>query len=169
MDLADAETIARQGHGRHVWPIIIVGLVVDQLTKHWAVSTLNTGRIIDVVWTLRFSLGFNSGFAFSMGQGWGPLIAVVAVAASWWLIRASMKAPTASMSIAYALIASGAMGNLVDRSFREDGWMRGRVVDFIDFQWFPVFNVADSLITVGAVLMVAAILFQRPGDLVGDR
>jgi signal peptidase II len=64
------------------------------------------------------------------------------------------------MSYAYALIAGGAIGNVVDRMFREDKWMNGRVVDFIDFQWFPVFNIADSSISVGAVALVCGLWMQ---------
>ena len=145
---------------RSVALIVTCVLVFDQLTKHWAVSELNEGRVIDVVWTLRFALGFNSGFAFSMGQGMGPIIGLIAVGASIWLVRAAMTASTRSMSYAYALIAGGAIGNVVDRLFREDKWMQGRVVDFIDFQWFPVFNIADSSISIGAVLLVAGLWMQ---------
>ncbi|CAB4653379.1 unannotated protein [freshwater metagenome] len=145
---------------RRVALIVTVVLALDQLTKHWAVTKLNEGRVIDVVWTLRFALGFNSGFAFSMGQGMGPIIGLIAVGASVWLVRAALKASTRWMSYAYALIAGGAIGNVVDRLFREDRWMQGRVVDFIDFQWFPVFNIADSSISIGAVLLVMGLWMQ---------
>jgi signal peptidase II len=145
---------------RRVALIVAVVLVCDQLTKHWAVSQLNGGRVIDVVWTLRFALGFNSGFAFSQGQGLGPFIGVIAVGASIWLVRAAVLALAPMLSYGYALIAGGAIGNVVDRIFREDKWMRGRVVDFIDFQWFPVFNIADSSITVGAVVLVLGLWRQ---------
>lgn len=145
---------------RPVALVVAVVIALDQLTKHWAVSELNEGRIIDVVWTLRFALGFNSGFAFSQGQGLGPLIGLVAVGASVWLVRAALKASARWMSYAYALIAGGAIGNVIDRMFREEKWMRGRVVDFIDFQWFPVFNIADTSISIGAVLLVAGVWLQ---------
>jgi signal peptidase II len=145
---------------RPVALVIAVVIALDQLTKHWAASELNEGRIIDVVWTLRFALGFNSGFAFSQGQGLGPLIGLVSVGASVWLVRAALKASARWMSYAYALIAGGAIGNVIDRMFREEKWMRGRVVDFIDFQWFPVFNIADTSISIGAVLLVAGVWLQ---------
>jgi signal peptidase II len=145
---------------RPVALVVAVVIALDQLTKHWAVSELNEGQIIDVVWTLRFALGFNSGFAFSQGQGLGPLIGLVSVGASVWLVRAALKASARWMSYAYALIAGGAIGNVIDRMFREEKWMRGRVVDFIDFQWFPVFNIADTSISIGAVLLVAGVWLQ---------
>lgn len=145
---------------RPVALVVAVVIASDQMTKHWAVSELNEGRIIDVVWTLRFALGFNSGFAFSQGQGLGPFIGLIAVGASAWLVRAALRATVRWMSYAYALIAGGAIGNVIDRLFREEKWMRGRVVDFIDFQWFPVFNIADSSISIGAVLLVAGVWMQ---------
>ncbi len=160
--VADSHVIGMT-RARVVALTVLVGVLVDQATKHWAVTVLDDGRTIDVVWTLRFNLGFNSGFAFSMGQGLGPLIAVVAALASWWLWRSAVRADSAVVAAGFALIAVGAIGNLVDRAFREDGWMRGRVVDFIDFQWFPVFNVADSCITVGAVLLFAGLLREQRG------
>ena len=52
------------------------------------------------------------------------------------------------------MIVGGALGNVLDRLFRGDGWMHGAVVDFIDFQWFPIFNVADMGVTIGAALLV---------------
>ena len=58
------------------------------------------------------------------------------------------------------LIIGGAVGNLIDRLFRQEGWLRGGVVDFIDFQWFPIFNVADAAITVGGFLLVLASYLQ---------
>lgn len=149
---------------RPVALVVTTVIASDQITKHWAVSELNEGRIVDVAWTLRFALGFNSGFAFSQGQGLGSLIGLIAVGASVWLVRAALKASTRWMSYAYALIAGGAIGNVIDRLFREDKWMRGRVVDFIDFQWFPVFNIADSSISVGAVLLVVGVWLQSRND-----
>ena len=146
---------------RRVALTICIVIICDQWTKHWAVSTLNEGKTIDIVWTLRFALGFNSGFAFSQGQGLGPIIGVIALLACIWLIRSAIRASGSLMSYGYALIAAGAMGNVIDRMFREDKWMRGRVVDFIDFQWFPVFNIADSSITIGAIFLVLALLREH--------
>ncbi len=59
-------------------------------------------------------------------------------------------------------VIGGAVGNLIDRFFRGDAWLRGPVVDFIDFQWFPIFNIADIAINVGAVaLILNAVLIAR--------
>lgn len=141
--------------------VVIVGIVLDQITKSWAVSALDDGRIIHVIWTLRFALGFNSGFAFSQGQGLGPFIGIAAVVVAVLIGRAMVRATQPLSAYGLALILSGAAGNVVDRVFRGDGWLHGKVVDFIDFQWFPVFNVADSCITVGAGLLLLGLYFEQ--------
>jgi signal peptidase II len=64
------------------------------------------------------------------------------------------RQPGRLTDISVGLIVGGAIGNLIDRSFRQDGWLRGGVVDFIDFQWFPIFNVADVAINVGGALLI---------------
>ncbi|MFM8793920.1 MAG: signal peptidase II [Acidimicrobiales bacterium] len=129
-------------------------IVLDQATKTWALDALDDGHVIDVVWTLRFSLGFNSGMAFSRAEGWGPVIGVVATGVLVYLLSTLRRAGSVASATGLALVIGGASGNLVDRLFRGDAWMRGSVVDFIDLQWWPVFNMADSAITVGAVLLV---------------
>lgn len=141
---------------------ILIGLVVllDQVTKSWAVSALADGRVIHVFGSLQFSLGFNSGFAFSQGQGLGPVIGVFAMIAVLFLLRAIRKATTQMSALALCAIVAGALGNIADRIFRGEGWLHGRVVDFIDVQWWPVFNVADSSITVGACVLIAAMLTE---------
>ena len=141
---------------------LFIGLVVllDQVTKSWAVSALADGRVIHVIGSLQFSLGFNSGFAFSQGQGMGPLVGIFAIIAVLFLLRAVRKATTQLSAMALCAIVAGALGNIADRIFRGEGWLHGRVVDFIDGQWWPVFNVADSSITVGACALIAAMLME---------
>jgi signal peptidase II len=141
---------------------ILVGLVVllDQVTKSWAVSSLTNGRVIHVIGSLQFSLGFNSGFAFSQGQGLGPVVGIFAIVAVLFLLRAIRKATSQLSAVALCAIVAGAIGNIADRIFRGEGWLHGRVVDFIDLQWWPVFNVADSSITVGACALIAAMLME---------
>ena len=126
----------------------------DQITKSMIVSSLTDGRVIHLVGSLQFSLGYNSGVAFSQGQGLGPLVGVVAIIAIVLLVRSMLRATTALAAWGLCLITAGALGNVCDRVFRGDGWLHGRVVDFIDLQWFPAFNVADASITIGAALLI---------------
>ncbi|MDJ0767546.1 MAG: signal peptidase II [Ilumatobacter sp.] len=137
-----------------VVPAVVIA-VVDQLTKAWAVDALDD-RNIDLFWTLRFNLSFNTGMAFSTGRDWGPVIGVLALAVIVALLLSLRKQSSRLTDVSAGLIVGGAIGNVIDRLFRSPGWFRGAVIDFIDFQWFPIFNVADMGITVGGALLVLA-------------
>jgi len=138
--------------------IAAVIVVLDQLTKHWAVNALADGAARHVVWTLQWNLTFNSGMAFSRGEGWGPIIGLLAFAVVLVLASTSARLGTRLAEVGAGLLIGGAVGNLVDRLFRGEGWMRGAVVDFIDMQWWPIFNIADMGVTIGAVLFAIAAL-----------
>ncbi len=145
-------------------PILLaIGVVIaDQLTKHWAVNRLSDDRVIELFWTLQFNLAFNSGMAFSRGQGLGPIIAVVATVVIVWLLVSLRTTGGRLNTFGIGCVIGGAAGNLIDRAFRQDAWLHGAVVDFIDFQWFPIFNIADIAINVGAgALILNAILTAR--------
>ena len=144
--------------------LLIAALVVgiDQLSKHWAVSQLNDGHTVHVLWTLRFNLSFNGGMAFGRGQGFGPIIGVVATIVVVALLLSLRQSGSKISIVAIGLIVGGAMGNIVDRLFRGDAWLHGKVIDFIDFQWFPIFNVADICVNVGGGLLVLSYLLFQP-------
>ena len=130
-------------------------VAVDQLTKWWALEALDGGRIIDLVWTLRLRLVFNTGAAFSSFQGLGPLLGVAAVAVAAALLLNRRLVSGRWSGIAAGCIAGGALGNLADRLFRsDDGFLNGAVVDFIDVQWWPVWNVADMGVVLGGAALV---------------
>jgi signal peptidase II len=136
--------------------VVALGVVVaDQLTKWWATSELGDGHSIDLVWTLRLRLTRNFGSAFSLGQGRGALISVLALVVVGVLLRSGRHATRPAAAVALGLVLGGAVGNLADRAFRVgDGFLGGGVVDFIDLQWWPVFNVADMGVVCGALLLV---------------
>ena len=81
--------------------------------------------------------------AFSQGTGLGPIIGVVALFVVVGLLVSIGRSTSPVYPFAVGLIIGGAVGNLVDRLFRSTGWLRGGVIDFIDVQWWPIFNVAD--------------------------
>jgi signal peptidase II len=143
-----------------VW-IGLAVVVADQITKHWAVTSLPGRPPVSVLWTLQWNLSFNTGMAFSRGESLGPIIAAVAMVVVVAVTQAIRKTGHPWAMTAGALIIGGAIGNLIDRMFRNRAWLRGGVVDFIDFQWFPIFNVADSAITVGGAMFVLWSLFGR--------
>jgi len=125
----------------------------DQITKHWAVNRLNGDRVIDVLGSLRFNLSFNNGMAFSQGTGIGPIIGVLGIIVVAYLL-VGMRKSSLSSAVFVGLVAGGAAGNIVDRLFRGEAWLHGAVVDFIDLQWWPVFNIADAAICIGGALLV---------------
>jgi signal peptidase II len=138
-------------------------IAVDQLTKWWAVETLST-RTIDVVWKLRLILVQNRGSSFSLTQSGGPVLSLLALVVVGGLLWYSRGVRSRWGLVALGLVAGGAIGNLVDRAFRGDaGFMQGAVIDFIDVQFWPVWNVADMAISIGAVLLVVVLAFS-PGD-----
>jgi len=147
---------------RKVGVVLTVGLIVvilDQLSKTWALRALADGPI-ESIGSLQFQVLYNTGTAFSMGtgRGLGPWISVLAIAVVVGLSLGDTSRFRLG-AIAAGLIAGGAVGNLLDRAFRgDDGFLHGAVVDFIDLQWWPVFNVADASIVVGACLLVIASL-----------
>ncbi|MGA0793640.1 MAG: signal peptidase II [Ilumatobacteraceae bacterium] len=147
---------------RRLWLLVATIVVVDQLSKHWALNRLSGNRTIDIVGSLRFNLAFNKGMAFSQATGAGPIIGalgfVVIIGIVLWLRRSAQGLA----AIAAGMIVGGAIGNLVDRLLRGDAWLRGAVVDFVDLQWFPIFNLADSAISVGAMLMIIASFRNTP-------
>ena len=138
--------------------ISAVIVLLDQVSKAWALRDLADGRIIHVIWTMQFNLTFNRGMAFSRGTGIGPIIGVIGLVVVVLLLLSLRRADNTLTRVATGLIIGGAVGNILDRLFRGSGWMRGAVVDFIDFQWWPVFNVADMAIMIGAATMMVAML-----------
>ncbi|MBI2708282.1 MAG: signal peptidase II [Actinobacteria bacterium] len=143
---------------------VLAALAVDQLSKDWALRRLPRGPV-HVVASLDLRLARNSGAAFSIGggKGLGPFIAVLALVVVGVLVAGSTPR-TRPGAVAAGLVAAGALGNLADRLFRSGagGFMQGAVVDFVDLGWWPIFNLADSAIVTGAVLLVGRSLRPAP-------
>jgi signal peptidase II len=134
--------------------VAIAVVVIDQLSKSWATRVLSD-RDIDIVWTLRLRLVRNTGAAFSLAGGRGGLVGLVAIVVVIVLIGFGRAVDTRTGAVALGLVLGGAAGNLADRIFREgSGFLGGGVVDFIDLQWWPIFNVADAAVTIGGLLLV---------------
>jgi signal peptidase II len=136
---------------------------VDRITKVWAQATL-PGSPIDVVpgvLTLRFTT--NSGGAFSIGQRAPWFFVGVTAVVVVIILATSFRHTSRVVGASLGLVLGGALGNLTDRAIRGPD-MRGRVVDFVDFHVWPVFNLADSAIVVGAILLALTGLRERPGE-----
>ena len=138
--------------------IYIIGLIlIDQLSKVWALSALRGTEGIAVIPNV-FELSYR-GAAFGILQDHQIFFVLITVAAAviltWIYRRIPQTKKYIPLRISYALIMAGAFGNLIDRVFR------GYVVDFFYFKWidFPVFNVADIYVTVTMILLLILILF----------
>ncbi len=133
-------------------------IIVDQATKIWAVEVFSSrefGLIGDVI-ELRVTR--NTGAAFSSLQGFGSFIGLAAVGVII-LIIAIIHRTSRQMEVAgLALVLGGAIGNLLDRIFRGDGFLDGGVVDWIDPSFFPAFNAADTAITIGAAVLLISVM-----------
>ncbi|MCU1372829.1 MAG: lspA [Actinomycetia bacterium] len=132
-------------------------VAADHLTKWLALRELTT-RDIHLVGSLRLHLVFNNGSAFGLGSKFAPVIALMAVGIVVSLLGVGRELRGRVPLVAIAAIVGGAVGNLLDRVFRHgSGFLGGPVVDFVDLQWWPVFNVADMAITCGAVALALTI------------
>lgn len=134
---------------------LVAGIVLlDQVTKALVTSALADGPQSIIGDTVELRLSRNPGGAFSLLTGFTPLLAILAVIVAVVLVRVTRRMTDPVMVIALSLVLGGAIGNLLDRLFRAPGFLRGEVVDFVRIGAFPSFNVADSAITIGAVLLV---------------
>ena len=128
-------------------------IALDHATKWWAQRALDD-RDIDLIGSLRLHLVYNRGAAFGLGSKYAPFIALAALTIVLIVFRSAGGLHGRVAQIAVGLVIGGAVGNLLDRLLREgDGFLGGGVVDFIDVQFWPVWNVADMGVTLGAVLL----------------
>ncbi|MGC8511441.1 MAG: signal peptidase II [Acidimicrobiales bacterium] len=139
-------------------------VVVDVVTKDWALSNLSPGRPRHVIGPSNLLLTFNTGTAFSLGRGVTPIleaVVVVAVCALVLFTRRVSAGANAGTLVGLGLLLGGALGNLGDRVFRHIPGYPGGVVDFIQaVRWWPVFNVADSCVVVGVIVLL--ISYRNP-------
>ncbi|MGW0252533.1 signal peptidase II [Nocardia goodfellowii] len=150
---------------RTVLLIAAVLLGLDLLTKTIAVAQLTPGDPVYLIgdWA-RFSLVRNPGAAFSMATGMTWLLTLVAAGVVIGVIRIGRTLRSLWWAIGLGMVLGGALGNLIDRLFRAPGPLQGHVVDFVAIGWWPVFNVADSAIVCGAILLVALTVFGFEPD-----
>lgn len=147
------------------WSVMILTIILDQAIKLWVRNNLNIGES----WKggpfpgiFEITLTYNKGIAFGMFQGGALLMTPIAVVIAFYAVRAIYRNPNETRwgSVALGLLASGALGNLYDRLFHWDKGVtdmfllrlanitHGRLNDF------PVFNVADSCITVAMIMLL---------------
>jgi signal peptidase II len=135
--------------------VAALAYVLDLLSKIWVVTSLEGHEPIDVIGHyLRLEAVRNAGAAFGFGQGMTIIFTVIAVTVIVVIARIARKLHSVPWAIALGLLLGGAFGNLTDRVFRAPGILQGHVVDFVAPAHFAVFNLADSAIVCGGVLIV---------------
>lgn len=147
------------------WCTAAVVLLIDQLSKVWAVATLEGQPDRQIIGDLlRFSFVRNPGAAFGLGGSATIVFSLIAIVVAVVLFRMSTRLTSMWWGVALGLMLGGAVGNLLDRIFREPAALQGHVVDFLRLPNWPVFNVADMSLVSAAVLIVALSLFNVPYD-----
>jgi signal peptidase II len=155
----------KEGSGWRWLPLTAAVIVLDQLTKWLVVQHFSYGERLNLLPVLDLTLAYNKGAAWSFldaASGWQRwvftgLALAVSIALVVWLKRLKARSQ-GLLAAAVSLILAGALGNVIDRL------RLGHVIDFIMVYWdehmFPIFNVADSAITVGAALLLLDALLE---------
>ena len=125
----------------------------DQLSKAWARTELANRDLEIIPGWFDLSVTENTGAAFSMFRGYGSWLGIAAILVGVLVWMAVGRARNNTELVALSLILGGAIGNIVDRALHGPG-LSGGVTDFIALSFWPTFNLADSAITIGAVLMI---------------
>jgi signal peptidase II len=163
----------RRPRTRLLLAIAAVVLLADLISKLVVVATIEPGEDIRLLGgALYLTQLRNVGAAFSFAEGWTIVFSLVAVVVAVVIVRTARRLYSTGWAITLGLVLGGALGNLIDRIFRDPGFLRGGVVDFLsvfgpDGSVWPVFNVADSAIVCGGIL--GAVLALRGIDFDGSR
>ena len=137
--------------------VAAVVVAIDQLTKALVVSNIREGESRHVIGgVLSWTLQRNPGSAFGLFRHFPVVFTVLAALITLAIVVRGPRARDRLTAVALGLVLGGALGNLVDRIARPPGAFRGRVIDFIDFHRWPVFNLADSAVVIGAALLLIA-------------
>jgi signal peptidase II len=170
---ADDPVPARRPRTRLLLALAAVVLVADLATKLLVVATIEPGEDIRVLGGALYLTNLrNTGAAFSFAEGFTVLFTLIAAVVSVVIVRTARRLFSTAWAVTLGLVLGGALGNLIDRVFRDPGFLRGGVVDFLsvfgpDGSVFPVFNVADSAIVCGGILGV--LLAMRGIEFDGSR
>ena len=158
--------------------LLLVGLAagilaVDLVSKLVVVATLSDREPLRLLGgALYLTEARNTGAAFSFAEGATVVFSLIAAVVVVVIVRAARRLFSTGWAVALGLVLGGALGNLVDRVFRDPGFLRGGVVDFLSLfdpygRVWPIFNVADSAIVCGGIL--GAVLAVRGIEFDGSR
>lgn len=140
--------------------ISILLLLIDQITKIWALENLEPYKPTPFLGeVLKFDLVWNDSAAFSIGFGATWIFTIISSLATLIIIWLILKTASKSWVITLSVLLGGVVGNLIDRLTRTPGFPEGQVVDFLQLPFgFPVFNVADICISGSMTFVVILIM-----------
>lgn len=126
----------------------------DLLTKRFASRNFAGERVEVIPGLLELTYTENPGAAFSLFPDAGPWIGVIAIAVAAFILGTLRVARPQFEVVALGLVLGGALGNVIDRIFRGDGFLDGQVIDWIDLWRIPTFNIADASVTTAVALLL---------------
>jgi len=145
-----------------VWLVAAAVVLVDQLSKQWALTHLEEGIKRPVLGgKLSLELVFNGGAAFSLGAGYTWILTLIAIGVTVGIVYYARRAQSNFAAVLFGVGLGGAIGNLLDRLFRAPGFGRGHVVDMINYNDWFVGNIADIAIVGAALVFVVMGIFGR--------
>jgi signal peptidase II len=127
---------------------------LDFLTKNWAIANLSTAPRKIIGSFLQLTLLRNPGAAFSLATGFTIIFTSLSIAVAIFIVRTAARITHPWWAVVAGLVLGGVLGNLSDRIFREPGFLYGHVIDWIQIPHWPVFNIADSAITIAAGIAI---------------
>jgi len=137
--------------------VALAALAADQLTKHIVTSKLGLDDSVHVVGSFYIHHVRNSGIAFGLfSQATAVVIVLTGIAVLWMLAffaRSGARHPV--LPVALGLVIGGSLSNLLDRV------RLGYVTDFLDLRWWPAFNLADSFIVIGVLVLLATVVLAE--------
>ena len=163
----------RRSRARLLLGLALTVLALDLATKLLVVATIDRGENIRTLGgAVYLTQARNTGAAFAFAEGATVVFTLIALVVAVVIVRSARRLASTGWAVSLALVLGGAVGNLVDRLFRDPGFLRGGVVDWISVfgpngEHYPIFNVADSAIVCGGIL--GALLAFRGVDLDGGR
>lgn len=138
-----------------LFAVALVAYLLDLVSKMIVVAKLEHHEPIEIIGDLlKFEAVRNAGAAFGIGEAFTVIFTIIAASVIVVIVRLARKLYSLPWAIALGLLLGGALGNLTDRIFRSPGVFKGAVVDFIAPAHFAVFNLADSAIVCGGILIV---------------
>jgi signal peptidase II len=134
--------------------VAVAAVLADQLTKQIVISQLELGESLHVAGPLWIRHVNNPGIAFGLFSSWASVVTILTAAAVAWMLiyfaKSGARHPV--LPVALGLLIGGSVANLVDRL------RLGHVTDFLDLRFWPAFNLADTFIVVGVLVLLAALV-----------